>query len=301
MDFKQLSYLIDIAKTSSINTTAKRLFISQSTISESIKRLEQELDTKLLHRSHTGVELTNNGKFLLSQAIPIMEHYQQVLNYFNHKKNAPHGVLSIGAASLITKTILHDLIFQIQENYPNVIMFTREMMVEEIFDALLHDKLTFGLFGFSDELALEITDFKVAHSSLLQFQPLYTDSFVCVMHKNNALASNSQCTYNEISQLKHTILDYSYYSKNLHQLCLHISSNVEIHKKFMREKGTVLIIPKYSANQLFQEKEFVHIPVYDLPFTTFYLVYPKSKEFLSNDVHQTFIQSAISLTKHINQ
>lgn len=86
MDFKQLSYLIDIAKTSSINTTAKRLFISQSTISESIKRLEWELNAKLLHRSHTGVDLTADGKFLLSQALPIMEHYQQVLNYFNQKK-----------------------------------------------------------------------------------------------------------------------------------------------------------------------------------------------------------------------
>ena len=301
MDFKQLSYLIDIAKTSSINTTAKRLFISQSTISESIKRLEWELNAKLLHRSHTGVDLSADGKFLLSQALPIMEHYQQVLNYFNQKKTAPHDVLSIGAAGLITKTVLPDLIFQIQQDYPDVVMFTREMMVDEIFDALLQDKLTFGLFGFSDALVLEITDFKTARFPSLQFRPLYSDSFVCVMHKNNALASNSQYTYNEVSKLKHTILDYAYYSKNAHQLCLHISTNVEIHKKFMREKSTVLIIPKHSAKRLFQEKEFVHIPICDLPSTTFYLVYSKSKEFLNNDVHQAFIQSIISLTKHIHQ
>ena len=300
MNFEQLTYLIDIAKTGSINTTAKRLFISQPTISESIKRLEQELNAKLLLRSHRGVDLTDDGKFFLSQAIPIMEHHQELLNYFSRKKNAPHGVLSIGAANLITKTILHNLIFQIQENYPNVIIFTREMMVEEILNALLHDKLAVGLFGFSEELTPEFTGLKAAQASLLQFLPLYSDSFVCVVHKNNALATNAQCTCDEISHLKYTILDYSNYRENITPYCLHISSNVEIHKIFMREKNTFLIIPKYSASQLFQEKEFMHIPICDLSPITFYLVYSKAKEFLNNDVHQAFIQFASSLTKHIN-
>ncbi|MBQ1188217.1 MAG: LysR family transcriptional regulator, partial [Peptococcaceae bacterium] len=54
MNIDQLKYLVDLAKTSSMNTTAKRMFISQQAISESMKRLEKELDCTLLTRSKTG-------------------------------------------------------------------------------------------------------------------------------------------------------------------------------------------------------------------------------------------------------
>ena len=66
MRTEQLIYLIDIAKTGSINNTAQRLFTSQQSISESIKKLENELGCTILNRSKTGVTLTEDGLYVLS-------------------------------------------------------------------------------------------------------------------------------------------------------------------------------------------------------------------------------------------
>ena len=81
MNTDQMAYLIDIAKTGSINTTAKRLFSSQQAISESIKRLENELNCVLLLRSKKGVALTEDGKYVLQQVSNMYEQYEELQKY----------------------------------------------------------------------------------------------------------------------------------------------------------------------------------------------------------------------------
>lgn len=61
MDFKQIEYFLDVAKTKNITKSSKNLYVSQSTLSKSIKRLEEELNVKLFARRNDGVELTSEG------------------------------------------------------------------------------------------------------------------------------------------------------------------------------------------------------------------------------------------------
>ena len=72
MNSEQLRQLIDISKTGSIRMTAKRLYISQQAVSESMKRLEKELNCILLNRSKNGVTLTDDGKFVLILPITVL-------------------------------------------------------------------------------------------------------------------------------------------------------------------------------------------------------------------------------------
>ena len=84
MHSDQLLYLIDIAKTNSINATAKRMFSSQQAVSESIKHLENELNCTILNRSKTGVSLTDDGKYVLAHAIDMIAQYNTLLKHFNN-------------------------------------------------------------------------------------------------------------------------------------------------------------------------------------------------------------------------
>ncbi|MBF1028728.1 MAG: LysR family transcriptional regulator, partial [Lachnospiraceae bacterium] len=73
MTFQQLSYLVEVAKTGSINKTSRQLFVSQSCISSSLQQLENELNVKLLTRNSRGVELPAEGKELVQYAASILE------------------------------------------------------------------------------------------------------------------------------------------------------------------------------------------------------------------------------------
>ena len=61
MTLQQLKYVLAIADKGSINEAAKSLFISQPSLSNSIKELEQELQITIFVRTNRGMTLTNDG------------------------------------------------------------------------------------------------------------------------------------------------------------------------------------------------------------------------------------------------
>ena len=69
MELRQLRYFVKVAETLNFSEAAKALFVTQSTLSQQIKQLEQDLDTPLLIRSSHSVALTEAGMELLPFAL----------------------------------------------------------------------------------------------------------------------------------------------------------------------------------------------------------------------------------------
>lgn len=298
MNTDQLRYLIDIAKTGSINTTAKRMFSSQQAISESIKRLENELNCIILERSKRGVTLTADGKFVLQHSLAIIEHYQTLQEHFSLSTLSLHGMLRIGAAPFATKAILSDLIFKMYHYYPNLALYTTELPVETILIELAEGTLDFGISAFSDQGQTSLQQCKTEYDQSLTFTRLYEDQLVCAMHKNNPLAINKAVTSAHLQQAQRTRYPYPNYSSN--ESCLHISNNTEIHKKFMQEENTVCFMPLQFFKASYPEKDFIALPMTDTSPVVTCLVYPKQVEQLErNPLQQTFIKTVLELTQRL--
>lgn len=73
MTIQQCRYVLEIAKTGSFSEAAKQLFIAQSSLSISIKQLEQELNIKIFDRSSNGVFLTEDGSEFVRYATKIVD------------------------------------------------------------------------------------------------------------------------------------------------------------------------------------------------------------------------------------
>ena len=65
MELRHLKYFVAIAETKSLSNAIERLHIAQPALSQSIKNLEEELDTALFIRSRKGMELTGTGESFL--------------------------------------------------------------------------------------------------------------------------------------------------------------------------------------------------------------------------------------------
>lgn len=65
MELRQLKYFAKVAETLNFSEAPKALYITQSTLSQQIKQLENELDTPLLIRSSHKVTLTEAGELIL--------------------------------------------------------------------------------------------------------------------------------------------------------------------------------------------------------------------------------------------
>lgn len=82
MTLVQLYYLITIAETKSLNKAAEKLYVSQPSLTSSMKELEKELGITLFYRGGRGVTLTNDGLEFLLYAKQIYGQYEAVLEKY---------------------------------------------------------------------------------------------------------------------------------------------------------------------------------------------------------------------------
>lgn len=78
MTLTQLNYAITVANASSMNEAAKSLFISQPSLSTSIKELEMEIGVELFRRTNRGISVTSEGEEFLGYARQVVEQYQLI-------------------------------------------------------------------------------------------------------------------------------------------------------------------------------------------------------------------------------
>ena len=100
MTLLQMSYIIEVEKSGSINRAAQCLFISQAALSSAIAEAEKELGITLFHRSNRGVSLTDDGRSLIAMITPLVEGNRKISRYYS-EQNAENRVrLSIASQRL---------------------------------------------------------------------------------------------------------------------------------------------------------------------------------------------------------
>jgi DNA-binding transcriptional LysR family regulator len=86
MTLQQLRYALTIADCGSMNEAAKRLFLSQPSLSETIKELEQEIGLQIFLRSNRGIVITPEGEEFLGYARQVTEQFALLQNRYIEKK-----------------------------------------------------------------------------------------------------------------------------------------------------------------------------------------------------------------------
>lgn len=83
----QLKYIITVADIGSMNEAAKELFISQPSLSQSVKELESEIGVELFRRSNRGVVVTQEGIEFLGYARQVVEQYELIDSRYIRRTN----------------------------------------------------------------------------------------------------------------------------------------------------------------------------------------------------------------------
>lgn len=93
MTLQQLRYVVTIADCGSMNEAAKQLFLSQPSLSETVKELENEIGIDIFLRSNRGIVITPEGEEFLGYARQVIEQYE-LLNskYIRKNKKEKFGV-----------------------------------------------------------------------------------------------------------------------------------------------------------------------------------------------------------------
>jgi LysR family hydrogen peroxide-inducible transcriptional activator len=110
MTLTELRYLVAVARERHFGKAAEACFVSQPTLSVAIKKLEEELDVKLLERGSNEVTVTPLGLEIVRQAQVVLEQAADLKEIARRGKDPISGPLRLGVIYTIAPYLLPDLV-----------------------------------------------------------------------------------------------------------------------------------------------------------------------------------------------
>lgn len=144
MEIRQLRYFAKVAETLNFSDAAKALYITQSTLSQQIKQLEQELNAPLLLRNSHSVCLTEVGEELLPYALRTLHAADLCIDRIHDLQQLLTGTLNIGVTYTFSP-ILAETLLVFMKRYPHVRLNIYYKPMEELMELLSNRKVDFVL------------------------------------------------------------------------------------------------------------------------------------------------------------
>jgi len=120
MDMHHLKIFVSVYKYKSFTRASEELHISQPTISEHIKNLENSLDCKLFDRLGRSIMPTTEADVLYPKALQLLDDLKQIQDEITATGNGVRGSLVIGASTIPGTYILPRVAYSFKKQYPEV-------------------------------------------------------------------------------------------------------------------------------------------------------------------------------------
>ena len=144
MDLKQLEYIVGIAEEKNITKAAKKLYITQSALNQTLLKLEKEIGEPLFERSKLNLYLTEIGKIYVEQAKKILEIRKETYEKIDEIKGDYNSVIRIGLTPERGMLMFLSIYPIFHEIYPNIKIEALELSVEEQHEMIEERKLDIG-------------------------------------------------------------------------------------------------------------------------------------------------------------
>ncbi|MDB5616249.1 LysR family transcriptional regulator [Tardiphaga sp.] len=127
-EYADLRAFAMIAEHGSFARAAEQLRISPSTLSQTIRELEQRLGIRLLNRTTRSMSLTEAGSRLLARFKPAMEEMAAAVSDVSHLRDRPAGTVRLHLPRLASTTLIEPLLGEFHRAYPDI---TLELSIDD--------------------------------------------------------------------------------------------------------------------------------------------------------------------------
>lgn len=186
MELRQLKYFLAVAKTCSFSEASRRLYVSQSTLSQQIIQLEYELGSPLFLRTSRSVVLTEAGIELLPLAQKVVDGVGECSTRINDLRKVVCGSLNVGGTYSFG-ALLSETIIGYMKAYPGVKLNVSYAPMDDMIEKIMRREVDFAL-GFKPSVP----------NDLLEIEELFDVPLSVIMRKNHPLAEKEILTISDL-------------------------------------------------------------------------------------------------------
>lgn len=195
MNLRDLHYLVAVADLKNFSQAAEKCFISQPTLSNQIKKLEETLDITIFERTNKRVMLTPIGEQIVASARRILREEDTIRHLAKLAHDPLSGTFKLGAFPTLSTYIFPKIVPEIKEKCPKL----RLILVEEKTDRLV-EKLKDGALD-AALLALPLDD------DYFSTEALFEDEFFLATPPEHPLTKKTSLKQSDLTPHKLLLLE----------------------------------------------------------------------------------------------
>ena len=176
-EFQQLNHFLAVAEQRNFSRAAEKVGLSQSALSRSIQRLEQQVGQPLFERQPRDVVLTELGELLLGRAQQIMALVEDTFAELSESNKT--GRIRLATIPTIAPYFLPCLLREFADQHPHVSVVVQEDTTDEILRLCNHGEVDLAL------LALPL------EARYLEIEPLFEEELLLVLPNGHRLAKKT--------------------------------------------------------------------------------------------------------------
>jgi DNA-binding transcriptional LysR family regulator len=178
LDIDTLESFLHMAEVGSLSQAAEELYLSVSSLSSRIKRLEGEIGQELFILRGRNLQLSEAGKVFVPYAQRVCHLVKELQQELIKRENEMNGCLRLASTSVIATYVLPDLLSQFKEQYPNMEIEIFVCPNFMIFDYLLRGNVDLGIIQ------------GIERHEDLEYTPWFSDEDILVVSEKHPWAQN---------------------------------------------------------------------------------------------------------------
>ncbi len=195
MTLQQLKYAMTIADCGSMNEAAKQLFISQPSLSETIKELEQEIGLQIFLRSNRGIIMTPEGEEFLGYARQVTEQFGLLQSRYIEKKTKEKFSVSMQHYTFAVKAFVETVKKAGIDSYE---FAANETTTYDVMESVRNFKSEIGVLYLND--FNEKVMMKIIHEKGLEFIELFSCDTYVYLWSGHPLAKSKVISMEELDE-----------------------------------------------------------------------------------------------------
>ena len=223
----QIKYVLALSEEGSFSKAAEKCFVTQSTLSTMVRKMESQLELNLFDRKQKPIKLTVEGQLLVDQLKTIYHEYENLEELIQETKKEFYGTCKIGIIPTVAPFLLPLFLDKMIKAYPNIHFSINEITTNEIASRIKSRELDVGI------LSLPLGDKELTEKSL------YFEEFL-VYDTSTQRSRNKKYKVKEIDVNRLLLLEESHCMANQIEKICHLRANRKITNNLVYNSGSIL-------------------------------------------------------------
>lgn len=275
MNLRDLQYVVTVSELQSFSQAAEQCHVSQPTLSNQIKKLEDYLNIAIFERTNKRVMLTQAGSEIVNAARKMLREAENIREIAAGARDPLAGKFRLGAFPTLSPYLFPEIVPELKSHFPDLRLILIEEKTSDLLTRLKSGEIDAAL------LALPVQDDQFLST------PLFDDPFLLAVPDSHILAKKQDVTLNDLHQGKLMLLEEGHCLRDQALDVCHLqdfpveedfyATSLETLRQMVRAGTGMTFMPRIAISSMKDHTGISYIPFKEpAPFRTIGLVWRKT-------------------------